>query len=312
VKVLVTGAAGMLGRSVVERFAADRPEVEVVPVTRREADLRDRVAVRRVIEAHAPDAIVHAAAKVGGIGIKLAEPTPFLLDNLLMDSSVIASAMEVGVPELLYVGSAAVYPAVYDHPYVEDDMLTGRLESVNEGYALAKAAAAKVCEYASRQHGLRYRTALPSNLYGIHDHFGLGDAHLIAAALAKVHAARESGERFVEVWGDGTARREFTYSVDVAAWLVDQIGRLDAWPPVLNIGVGDDHSIEEYYRVAMEVVGFDGELRFDTSKPSGVPRRLIDSSAARALGWNPSTSLVEGMTATYRDYLSHVNRSGND
>ena len=296
----------MLGRNIVEQLAALRPDAEVVAVTRAEVDLRDRAATRALIEAAAPDVIVHAAAKVGGIGIKQAEPTPFLLDNLLLDSSVLVAALELRVPELLYIGSASVYPADYRRPYLESDMLTGALENVNEGYALAKIAAAKVCEYASRQFGLHYRVALPSNLYGVHDHFALSDAHLIAAAIAKVHAAKESGAPAVQIWGDGTARREFTFSVDLARWIVSQLGSLEAWPTTLNLGCGVDHTIAEYYEVARDVVGYEGGFEFDITKPSGVPRRLIDSSLARSLGWEAPTPLHDGIAATYDDYLRSI------
>jgi GDP-L-fucose synthase len=303
VKVLVTGAGGMLGRNLVERLRAARADVEVVGLTRDDVDLRVQAATADIIREISPDAILHAAAKVGGIGIKQAEPTPFLLDNLRLDANVLSAALDLEIPELLYIGSAAVYPAAYERPYLESDMLTGALESVNEGYALAKIAAAKVCEYASRQYGFSYRAALPSNLYGIHDHFDLGNAHLIAAALAKVHQAKAENSPTVSVWGDGTARREFTFSVDLANWLALQVGSLAEWPPTLNIGCGVDHTIAEYYRVACAVVGYDGELDFDTTQPSGVPRRLIDSSVAVALGWTAPTSLADGMAATYADYL---------
>lgn len=298
----------MLGRNIVEQLAMERPDIDVVGVTRADVDLRDQAATRQVVEQILPDTIIHAAAKVGGIGIKLAEPTPFLLDNLQLDSNVISAALDLRIPELLYIGSAAVFPAAYERPYVEADMLTGSLEPANEGYAIAKIAAAKVCEYASRQFGLAYRVAQPSNLYGVHDHFELSNAHLIGAALAKVHAAHEAGEATVGVWGDGTARREFTFASDLAGWLAGQIGQLSEWPPALNLGCGEDHSIADYYRVASEVIGFAGGLDFNTSKPAGVPRRLLDSTAARSFGWNPSTSLADGMAATYADYLGTLRK----
>lgn len=303
-RLLVTGGNGMLGRSIVSQWKLQRPDDDVVVVTRQDVDLRDRNATREVIERAQPDAVIHAAAKVGGIGVKLAQPTTFLLDNILLDSSVISAAIDLRVPELLYVGSAAVYPAEYVRPFVESDLLGGPLEGANEGYAVSKIAAIKLCEYATREYGVNFKVALPSNLYGIHDHFELSNAHLVAAALAKVHEARLGGHPTVSVWGDGTARREFTYSVDVASWLVQQIGQLSAWPATLNLGCGVDHSVAEYYEVAKSVVGFNGTLEFDTSKPSGVPQRLIDSAMARSLGWNPLTTLQDGMAATYADYLN--------
>jgi GDP-L-fucose synthase len=306
VRVLLTGAAGMLGSTLVDRWAQQRPDDELVTVTREVVDLSDRAATRALLEQVGPDAVVHAAAKVGGIGAKLAEPATYLLDNLLLDTSVISACIDVGVQNLLYVGTAAVYPDRYERPFVESDALSGRLEGANEGYALAKGAAAKLCAYASQQYGRSYRVAVPSNLYGPHDHFSAGSAHLVAAAIGKIHRAHVAGDPTVEVWGDGTARREFTYAPDLAAWIVDQVHRLAEWPDALNLGCGVDHSVREYYEVARDVVGYAGSFTFDSSKPSGTPRRLIDSTEARALGWTAPTPLSEGMAATYAAYLAAV------
>lgn len=300
----------MLGHAVAREWAAARPDDAITVITRREVDLRDKADVGGLVADVAPDAIIHVAARVGGIGAKLAEPTPFLLDNILMDSSVISAAIDAEVPELLYIGSAAVYPEVYSRPFVEADMLTGALEKANEGYAIAKITGSRLCQYASKQFGVRYRTALPSNLYGPDDHFDLESAHLISATLAKVHAAKSSGADTVSVWGDGSARREFTYSRDLAAWIVTQIGHLNEWPDVLNVGCGYDLSVAEYYEVAADVVGFNGGLEFDKTKPSGVPRRLLDSSAARALGWDAPTQVRDGMATTYQDFLAKSENPG--
>ncbi|MBO9555499.1 NAD-dependent epimerase/dehydratase family protein [Cellulomonas sp.] len=305
-RVLLTGGAGMLGRTFVDAWGARRPDQELVVVTRDDVDLSDRAATRALIERVRPTAVVHAAAKVGGIAAKLAEPATYLLDNLLLDTSVISACLDAGVRDLLYVGTAAVYPDRYERPFVEGDALSGRLEGANEGYALAKGAAARLCAYASTQYGRSYRVAVPSNLYGPHDHFAAGSAHLVAAALGKIHRAREAGDPTVPVWGDGTARREFTYAPDLAAFLVDQVDRLASWPDALNLGCGADHSVREYYEVARDVVGYEGTFTFETDKPSGTPRRLIDSSAARALGWSAPTPLSDGMAATYAAYLASV------
>lgn len=303
-KLLVTGAAGMLGRNVVERARSARSDLEVVPVSRADIDLRDEPAVRRLFGDIRPDAVVHAAAKVGGVGAKIATPTPFLLDNLRMDAAVISAARSADVGELLYIGSAAVYPAAYERPYVESDILTGAVEPANEGYAIAKLAAIRLCDYIAREDGTAFRAAVPSNLYGPYDHYDAATAHLIAAALGKVHAAVRDGLPTVEVWGDGTARREFTYVGDLAAWILAQIGRLSFWPAALNLGCGVDHSIADYYREAARVAGYTGEFVFDPTKPAGVPRRLLDSSAARELGWAPGTDLATGIAATYDDLIA--------
>ncbi len=303
-RALLTGGAGMLGRTVADRWRLTRPDDELVAVDRTDVDLRDAAATRDLLDQVRPDVVVHAAARVGGIAEKVAHPVTYLRDNLALDASVVGAAIDLRVPELLYVGSAAMYPQAYQRPFVEEDLLTGPLEPANEGYAVAKIAGAKLCEYASREHGLAFRVVLPSNLYGPYDHVSAGGAHLVAAALGKVHRAHAAGEPSVVIWGDGTARREFTWAGDLAAWLVAGLGSLRDWPLRLNLGCGVDHTIDEYYRVAAEVVGYRGEFVHDLDKPSGTPRRLLDSSAARALGWDAPTSLRDGMAQAY-DRLRH-------
>jgi GDP-L-fucose synthase len=304
VRVLLTGGRGMLGSSIATQWRLARPTDELVLLTRDDVDLRDASATSAAIGEIAPDAIIHAAAVVGGIAVKLATPTRFLHDNLMIDSSVIGGAIAAGVPELLSIASAAIYPEHLRQPFIEADLLAAPLESANEGYAIAKIAGVKLCEYASREFGFSYRSAVPSNLYGPNDNHAAGSAHLIAAALTKMHEARLAGAESVAVWGDGQARREFTYSVDLAEWLVTQVGHLSAWPNMLNLGVGVDHSITDYYETARDVVGFEGRLEYDVSKPAGMAQRILDSSAARALGWSPQTTLEQGMTEAYRSYVT--------
>lgn len=303
-RVVLTGAAGMLGSNIVEQWVAQRPGDELIALTRSTVDLRDADAPRQAIRNAQPDAIIHAAARVAGIAEKLAHPATFLQENLQLDSSVISAAIAEGIPELLYISSGAIYPADLRQPLVEEDLLTGPLEEANEGYAIAKITGSELCAYASRQFGYSYRAAVPSNLCGPGDDFTPGRAHLIASAISKMHDAVDSGAGTVSVWGDGTARREFTYSGDLAGWLVGQVGSFDTWPELLNLDIGHDDSIREYYEAAARVVGFTGAFQYDTSKPSGVMQRLLDSSKARALGWNPQTGLDEGFPACYASYLA--------
>jgi GDP-L-fucose synthase len=230
----------------------------------------------------------------------------FLQQNLQIDSSVISAAIAARVPELLYISSAAIYPAETAQPIAEDALLTGKLEPANEGYALAKITGGMLCSYASTQYGYAYRAAVPSNIYGTGDSFAAGRAHLVASTIAKAHAAVTEGSDSIEVWGDGTARREFTFADDVSGWLVTQVGSLSAWPALLNLGVGDDHSIREYYEAAARVTGFVGRFEFDTTQPSGVPQRLLDSTRAREFGWNPTTALDDGYAAIYAAYLASI------
>lgn len=293
----------MLGTSIRAEWDADVCGGELIPVTRKDADLSDTLATRRLIEQVAPDVVIHAAAHVGGIAANIANPTGFLMDNLVMDSNVYRAAMDAGVKNFLYFGSSCMYPKDYRQPLVESDMLAAPLEPTNEGYAISKIAAAKYAEYASTQFGLNYRVLIPSNLYGPNDDYSLGQGHLVAAAIAKVHAAKTSGAASVDVWGDGTARREFTYVGDLASWVVRSLASMGDWPVMMNVGFGDDHSVLDYYRAAVEVVGYEVELKTDPSKPAGMHQKLMSSEIARGFGWNPTTSLLEGMRTAYEQYL---------
>ncbi len=294
----------MLGSEIAIAWRARRPHDELIAVTRISADLRINSEVDSLLARIRPDIVIHAAAKVGGILDKTARPTEYLLDNLLIDTNVIGGSLDAGVPSLLYIGSAAIYPEHHRQPLIESDVLAGPLESANEGYALAKIAAIKLCEYASRERGVRYRVAVPSNLYGPNDDFSEGRGHLVAAALGKIHRARQNGETAVSIWGDGTARREFTFARDVAFWLVEQADKLADWPPVVNIGAGVDHSIRDYYDIAGRIVGYLGDFVVDSTKPTGTQRRMLDSSVAASLGWSPTTGLHDGMASTYAHYVA--------
>ncbi len=294
----------MLGSSLAACWRTQRPHDELLTLTRHDVDLTDRAATLTAMRTIAPDALIHAAAVVGGIAAKLEHPTRYLIENLLIDGSVLGSALDLAVPEVLNIGSAAVYPESFRQPFIEDDVLAAPLERPNEGYAIAKIAGMKLCEYASEEFGLTYRTAIPSNLYGPGDDHSLSHGHLIAAALAKVHAAHLAAAPSVLIWGDGTARREFTYSVDLASWLVDQVGSLSAWPRWINLGVGHDHTVTEYYEAAKTVIGYAGSFEYDVSRPAGMQQRLLDSTVAQSLGWKPTTSLLDGMAVAYQSFLA--------
>ena len=307
-KVVVTGARGMLATAVRTQWALLRPEDEVIGLSRAEVDLRDRDATLALLEQIKPDAIIHCAATVGGIAANMAHPTAYLSDNLLLDTSVIGGAMSVGVQKLIYIGSSCMYPRDYRQPLVESDMLAAPLEPTNEGYAIAKIAGSKLAEYASREFGLTYKTIIPSNLYGPKDDYDSGKSHLVAAAISKVHKAKLAGDATVEIWGDGSARREFTFVEDLGEWLVANIEQMNEWPSMMNVGCGYDLSVKEFYDLAKDVVGYDGDFVFDTTKPTGMHQKLMDSTVAKSFGWNPETDVPVGMARAYDAYLSDSTR----
>lgn len=298
----------MLAASIAEAWAVIRPGDELTVISRRTVDLRDAEATRAVVWDLRPELVIHTAAFVGGIGDKTSRPVPYLLENVRIDASILEACISAGVPRMLYTASAAAYPAAAPNPITESALFGGPLEPANEGYGLAKLTGLTAVGYASRQTGAAYRAISPSNLYGPGDSFDPQRSHLIASTLRKTHEAVRDGVEHVDVWGDGTARREFTYAPDIAAWLAESVDTIEEWPPLMNVGAGEDHSIREYYEFAAEVVGFEGELRFDTTKPSGVPRRLIDSAIARGHGWAPRTDIRDGMAQCYSSFLA---RSAN-
>lgn len=300
--LLVTGGGGMVGRNVVERATA--AGWRVIAPSRRELDLLEGGAVRRYVAALRPDAIVHAAGKVGGIQANVADPVGFLVENVDLARNVVLAARDARVPRLLNVASSCMYPADSDRPLREEQLLTGRLEPTNEGYALAKLYATRLCEYVSRQDpACRFRTVVPCNLYGRYDKFDPTVSHLVAAVLRKVHVAKTSGATEVEVWGDGRARREFMYAGDFAEFVVEALARFDALPDVMNVGTGDDRTIDEYYLAAADVVGWRGTLRHDPTRPAGMRRKLTDVGRLRAFGWAPPTDLRTGLASTYEWFL---------
>lgn len=303
-RALLTGSAGMMGTSVTDAWTRSRAGDELIGLDRGEVDLRDRGAVADLVRDLAPDAIIHVAARVGGIGDRVAHPAEYLLDNLLIDTSVLSAAVDAKVPHLLYVSSAAIYPADAAQPISESAILTGPLEPPLESYALAKIAGARYCAYVSQEHGLNFRAMVPANMYGPGEDFSPERSHLVASALRKMHRAKVDNTSEVEVWGDGTARRELMFVGDVAEFMVANSGSLEQWPDLVNVGYGTDVTIREVYETARDVVGASADLVFDASKPVGVSRRLLDSSRAISLGWKPSTTLRDGMTRSYAAFLA--------
>jgi GDP-L-fucose synthase len=304
-KVLITGAAGMLGSALVRTFEALENH-EVLPLTRSDLDLRNQTDFEKQLRHFSPDLVIHAAAKVGGIQANISHPVEFLADNLQMDTNIIKTSLSNGVENLLYIGSSCMYPRDYRQPLVERDILQAPLEPTNEGYAIAKIAGSKLCEYASKSLGVSYKTIIPSNLYGPGDNFKPGSSHLLASVIRKVHEAKVNGSSEIDVWGSGNARREFTYIEDLSEWIAARASSLSELPSILNVGIGVDYSVNEFYQTALDSLEVSADLRHDLTKPEGMQSKLMDSTLARqSFGWSPRTDLNTGIAKTYQWFLTN-------
>ncbi|MDZ4202913.1 MAG: GDP-L-fucose synthase [Gallionella sp.] len=301
-RILLTGGGGMVGRNVLEHPAIG--EFEVLAPRSGELDLRDFAAVQNYLAKHRPDIVIHAAGKVGGIQANMREPVCFLLENLDMGRNIVWAARQAGIKRLLNLGSSCMYPRNHNEPLTEEMVLKGELEPTNEGYALAKVVTARLCEYIMREDAnYQYKTLIPCNLYGRHDKFDPAHSHLIPAIIHKVHLAKQVGQTSVEIWGDGTARREFMYAGDLADALIRAIEQFETLPPVMNVGLGHDHTINEYYQAAAEVMGYTGSFAHDTGKPVGMARKLVSVGRQQAWGWSAQSDLRTGIEKTYDFYL---------
>jgi GDP-L-fucose synthase len=300
-KVLVTGGSGQLGKSLKRVAARDFPDLDMVFLSSADADLRDKGACEDVFQSGF-DAVIHAAARVGGIQSNIDHPVEYLADNLLINTHVINAAFNAGVGNFIFIGSSCMYPKDYRQPLVETDVLAAPLEETNEGYALAKISGAKHCEYISRTTGRAYRTFVPCNLYGLDDHFDSEASHLVAAIVSKVGQAVRTGSDEIEIWGDGTARREFLFSDDLSSFILSNLANLKSLPQMLNLGYGEDCSVGDYYRIIADIAGFEGRFTYDTGRPAGMKQKLMDSSLAKTHGWSPLTNLHDGLRLTYARY----------
>jgi GDP-L-fucose synthase len=301
-RILLTGGGGMVGRNLLEHPATT--EFEVLAPRRSELELRDFAAVQAYLQAYKPDIVIHAAGKVGGIQANMREPVSFLIDNLDMGRNIIWASHQACIKRLINLGSSCMYPRNHSEPLREEMVLKGELEPTNEGYALAKVVTARLCEYLMREDaGLEYKTLIPCNLYGRHDNFDPAHSHLIPAIIHKVHQAKQSGQPTVEIWGDGTARREFMYAGDLADALIRAIKEFESLPSMMNVGLGHDYTINEYYEAAADVIGYTGSFVHDLSKPVGMARKLVNVELQQAWGWSSSRHLRAGIDETYSFYL---------
>jgi GDP-L-fucose synthase len=301
-KILLTGGGGMVGRNVLEHPAI--VEFEVLAPRSSELDLRDFNAVQAYLRKHLPDMVIHAAGKVGGIQANMAEPVGFLLENLDMGRNIVWGSHQAGIKRLINLGSSCMYPRNHSEPLSEEMVLTGELEPTNEGYALAKVLTARLCDYIVREDlSYEYKTLIPCNLYGRHDKFDPVHSHLLPAIIHKVHQAKESGQQTVEIWGDGTARREFMYAGDLADAVVRSIQNFETLPTYMNVGLGHDFTINEYYQAAAEVMCYAGSFVHNLSKPVGMARKLVSVDRQQTWGWTAKSDLRAGVEKTYEFYL---------
>jgi GDP-L-fucose synthase len=304
-RILLTGSSGMLGSAIYEAVSQKKPSLEVYAPSSSELDLLDSKLVEEKISKFKPDQIIHCAAKVGGIQANIDDPFSYTFSNVLMDSNLINVALSKKVKSFLYFGSSCMYPAETSQPILESQILTGALEKTNEGYALAKILATKLISTIATQFKLDWHVLILSNLYGPGDKYSENNSHLVAAVIQKIDAAIRSSSNNVEMWGDGLAKREFTYVNDVASFIVNKIGETKSMPSVMNLGAGEDYTVRDYYEKIAQVMGFGGEIISFPSKPVGMKRKLMDSGLAASHGWNPKTDLDSGLLETIEHYRAN-------
>jgi GDP-L-fucose synthase len=308
-KVYIAGHCGLVG-SAIWRLLEKEGFTHLIGKTSKELDLRDPIAVEQFFQDEKPEYVFLAAAKVGGIVANNTYPADFISDNLRIQVNVIDSARRNAVRRLLFLGSSCIYPKFAEQPMREDSLMTGALEPTNDAYAVAKIAGILQVQANRRQFGSSFISAMPTNLYGPGDNFDLQNSHVLPALIRKMHEAKTRGEHSVSIWGSGTPRREFLHSDDLAAACLFLMENYDD-PTPINIGVGEDLSIRQLAEEIAQVVGYQGNLEFDATKPDGTPRKLLDVSRLKSLGWNARISLVEGLTTTYAGFQQEFSLARN-
>lgn len=305
--LFLTGGSGMVGRNIQEHPRA--ADWRIVAPSSAELDLTDASAVDAFMDKTQPDLVVHSAGQVGGIQANMAHPVAFLERNITMGRNILMGAHRAGVKQVLNLASTCMYPRAAPNPLTEDMILTGALEPTNEGYAIAKIMATRLCQYINREDPeARFKTLIPCNLFGRHDKFDPKHSHLLPAIIHKMYIAKAEGHAEIEIWGAGTARREFMYAGDLAAAVLRAADQIDEIPELMNVGLGNDYTINEYYRAVADVIGWEGQFTHDLSKPVGMMQKLIDSTRQTDWGWAPPTSLADGIAKAYDFYLNEATK----
>ncbi|TKC91167.1 GDP-L-fucose synthase [Trinickia terrae] len=301
-RIYIAGHRGMVGSALARQLAAHGYR-QLVTRTHAELDLTNQAAVERFFEAEKPQVVLLAAARVGGIFANASQPASFIYENLAIETNVIHAAYRAGVERLVFFGSSCIYPKACPQPIREEYLLTSALEPTNDAYAIAKIAGLKLCESYNKQYGTKYVALMPTNLYGPNDNYDLKSSHVLPALIRKAHEAKVNGDATLTVWGTGAPRREFLHVDDLAAATRFILER-DVMEGLFNVGVGTDLSIRELAQCVQRIVGFAGEIVFDTSKPDGTPQKLLDVSRLREMGWHAQIGLEDGIRQTYQDYAA--------
>ena len=302
-KILLTGANGMVGKNILE--VALEHQHEFLTPSSKELNLLDGLAVESYLQKHQPDMVIHAAGIVGGIQANMAQPVKFLVENMQIGLNILNASNNANIKNFLNLSSSCMYPRNAKNPLSEDLILKGELEPTNEGYAIAKVTSTRLCEYITKENSARvYKTIIPCNLYGKFDKFDPNHSHMIPAVIRKLDEANKNNLAKIDIWGDGEARREFMYAGDLAEFIFYAIDNFAHMPQNMNVGLGHDYSINEYYEVIAKVVGFGGAFKHDLSKPVGMRQKLIDDSKLKEFGWGPQTTLIAGIQKTYKFYLN--------
>jgi GDP-L-fucose synthase len=302
-KVLVAGGRGLVGSAIVRELTA-RGVSNIDTPSSKELDLRDRKAVFDYLAEHTPDVVIDAAAKVGGIHANDTYPAEFLSDNLLIQVNLMDAAAQAGVDKFVFLGSSCIYPKFAPQPIPESSLLSGELEPTNSAYAVAKIAGIQQVQAHRKQYGRPWISAMPTNIYGPGDNFHPEDSHVVPALIRRFHEAKRDNAPQVVIWGSGTPLREFLYSEDLARAVIHLLENYDS-DDIINVGSGQEVSIRELAETISDVVGYEGELVFDSTKPDGTPRKLLDNSRIEALGWAPEVSLREGLSRAYEWFVEH-------
>ena len=309
-KIYVAGHTGLFGSALV-RVLRKRGESNLLLRTHKELDLTDWAQTKEFFEREKPDYVIVAAAKVGGIHANNTYMADFAMENLQITCNILRAAHEVGVEKLLYLGSSCIYPREAKQPVKEEYLLTGLPEPTNEGYAIAKIAGVRMCDYYQKQYGDHFVSCIPANVYGENDCYDKENNHVIPALIERFHRAKEQNLPYVEIWGTGNAEREFMYIGDAAEACLYVLDHYDG-PGTINIGLGKTTTIRDLANAIREIVGYEGEIRYDKSKPDGMPKRLLDSSKIEALGWSARTQLQDGLKIAYEWFLTNVMKTGDE